>query len=77
MSTKNTRKAAERLYMLFADALYSAEPTDTAAQMRNRLFRDVNDEERAALEALVAERRATYNPPVEVVEAPQDVPAKG
>lgn len=60
MAKPNIRKKAEILYMLFADALYSARPEETVEQVRNRLYHGVNDEERAALESLIMERRVSY-----------------
>lgn len=46
--------------MLLADALWSAEPTDSAATVRNRVMEGTNDSLRAEVEALVRGRRLLY-----------------
>lgn len=62
MAKSQARKNAERLFNMFADALYSALPTETIEQVRTRLFRGVTDEDRAALESLITEHRQNYTP---------------
>lgn len=59
MATKPPTQA-ERLYMLLADALWSAEGTDSAATVRNRVMEGTNDSLRAEVEALIRGRRLLY-----------------
>ena len=59
---------AERLYMMLADALWSALGTDSAETVRNRVLHEVNDATRAEVEALIEERRKLYAQPVEESE---------
>jgi len=46
--------------MLLADALWSAEGTDSAATVRNRVMQGVDDATRTEVEALVRGRRLLY-----------------
>lgn len=73
-SYKTTEDPTDLLYMQIADGFLHALPDETMEQVRNRLLRNVYDDQRAALERMIVARRPADAPAKDEEPAVEETP---